>query len=388
MQPLGRLHVRGFTSLRDVTLALDTEVTVLIGANGAGKSNLIEALELLGSIVDRRLQDYVLRKGGFSGLRFTGGGHALSKYIVLDASAAPPSEVGEWGYSVRLDIGRDDQTVLAETLYSTGPDPDERFITDLPRNSESLLGAQPVGSWVGRTAGRVQGMLQACRVYHFDDVGNDAPAKRIATIGDDVVLRSDAENIAAVLHALRQDHRFEYRRIVDSVKAVAPFFDDFVLRPHGPNKEKISLRWRQVGAERVFTASELSDGTLRFICLATALLHPDRPSTIVLDEPELGLHPFAIHTLAGMIRSAATGGRRAVVATQSVALLSAFALNEVAIVERENNETVLRRPDVETLAGFLDDYSLGELWEMNLLGARPLPESIPTAPSGQLGGEQ
>lgn len=388
MQPLERLQVRGLASLRDVTLTLDTEVTVLIGADGAGKSNLIGALELLGRIVDRRLQDYVLRKGGFSGLRFTGAAHASSKYIDIDASASEPSGLGEWGYSVRLDSGRDDQAFLSETLYSNSEDPEETFLSDLPGSPESVLGNQPSGIAVPGAVARVRGMLEACRVYHFDDVGDDSPAKRIATIGDDVVLRSNAENIAAVLHALRRDHKFEYRRIVDSIRAVAPFFDDFVLRPHGPNKEKIALRWHQTGADRVFTASELSDGTLRFICLATALLHPDRPSAIVLDEPELGLHPFAIHALAGMIRSAATGGRRAVVATQSVALLSAFALDEVAIVERDNDETVVRRPDAEALAGFLDEYSLGELWEMNLLGGRPHPEEASTFSRGPSGGKQ
>lgn len=154
-----------------------------------------------------------------------------------------------------------------------------------------------------------------------------------------------------------------------AIRAVAPFFDDFVLQPV---HDTVQLRWREQGLDGVFPGSALSSGTLRFICLAVLLQQPDPPATIVLDEPELGLHPFAIHQLADLLRGAAVD-RRIVAATQSVTLLGQFGVEEIAVVDRIAGATSVSRPDVAELAAWLDDYSLGDLWEMNVLGGRPQP---------------
>jgi predicted ATPase len=162
------------------------------------------------------------------------------------------------------------------------------------------------------------------------------------------------------------------------VRTVAPYFDDFVLEPEGG---AIRLRWRERGLDSVFSANNLSDGTLRFICLAVLLLQDNAPGTVVLDEPELGLHPFAIHQLAALLRRAA-GDRRVVAATQSVTLLEQFSVDEVAIVERTSEGTQIHRPESDALEEWLGDYSLGELWEKNLLGGRPRPDDSPRVVSG------
>jgi predicted ATPase len=159
---------------------------------------------------------------------------------------------------------------------------------------------------------------------------------------------------------------------------VAPYFDDFVLEPE---QATIRLRWRERGLDAAFSADSLSDGTLRFICLAVLLLQDSAPGTMVLDEPELGLHPFAIHQLSALLRRAAKD-RRVVAATQSVTLLEQFSVDEVAIVERTTSGTRIQRPDPQALAQWLADYSLGELWEKNLLGGQPRPDDSPRVVSG------
>ena len=171
---------------------------------------------------------------------------------------------------------------------------------------------------------------------------------------------------------MRNDHPRHYQRIVSAVRHVTPFFDDFVLVPDP--SERIRLRWKQRGLDRTFLAHEASDGTLRFICLATLLLGPDLPATVVLDEPELGLHPAAIGLLAEMTHIAGRNGHKVILATQSVPLLSHFALEEVVVLERVDGATQATRPDRAALEGFLEDYSTGSLWEMNLLGGRPARE--------------
>jgi predicted ATPase len=145
---------------------------------------------------------------------------------------------------------------------------------------------------------------------------------------------------------------------------------DFVLAPDVLNPDVIQLAWRHKTDDSLFTAGSLSDGTLRFICLATLLLQPELPSLIVIDEPELGLHPVAISQLAALIRSAATKSQ-VLLATQSVTLLDQFEANDVVVAERGNGESTFRRLDEASLAEWKQEYSLGELWLKNVLGGRP-----------------
>jgi predicted ATPase len=192
-----------------------------------------------------------------------------------------------------------------------------------------------------------------------------------------LVLRQDAGNLAAVLAALRDHDQPGYasafRRIVGSVQLVAPFFREFVLRPE--QSDRVQLRWRQKDSDAVFSADQLSDGTLRFICLATLLLHPDLPALVVLDEPELGLHPYAIVQLADLLRQASVRSQ-VLIATQSVTPMNQFQLEDLIVVERHGGASPFQRPESEHLQAWLADYSLGELWEKNLIGGRPTNEDV------------
>jgi predicted ATPase len=213
-----------------------------------------------------------------------------------------------------------------------------------------------------------QQLLSGCRVFHFHDTSRNAPVKQFTTTADNLALRNDAGNLAAVLLSLRDTETTAYRRIIGAVRQAAPFFRDLVLQPE--NNDRIRLRWRQAGSDAVFSANQMSDGTLRFICLATLLLQPELPSLVVLDEPELGLRPFAIVQLADLLRQASTRSQ-VLFATQSVTLISQFDLADLIVAERRNGASEFHRPDPEPLAQWLAEYSLGELWEKNLLGGRP-----------------
>ncbi|MCK4305757.1 MAG: AAA family ATPase, partial [Candidatus Eisenbacteria sp.] len=169
---------------------------------------------------------------------------------------------------------------------------------------------------------------------------------------------------------LRETASDHYEAIRDTIRMVAPFFDDFVLRPLPGNENKIRLEWHERGSDYPFLAHYLSDGTLRFMCLATLLLQPQLPSTVLIDEPELGLHPYAITVLASLMRSAATR-TQVIVSTQSVSLVNQFEPQDLLIVEREDQATVIKRVDPERLSEWLEEYSLGDLWEKNVLGGRP-----------------
>jgi predicted ATPase len=208
------------------------------------------------------------------------------------------------------------------------------------------------------------------KIYHFHDTSSSAKIKQKGDLSDNVTLRPDAGNLAAFLYRLRETRRDTYRNIVDAVRMVAPFFDDFDLRPDRLNPEKIRLEWHEKGSDSYFNAAALSDGTLRFISLATLLLQSKLPTTLLLDEPELGLHPYAITMLAELLRVAAER-TQVLVSTQSVTLVNQLSPEEVIVVDRPEGESVFRRLSSDEIGSWLDDYALGELWEKNVVGGRP-----------------
>ncbi len=207
-------------------------------------------------------------------------------------------------------------------------------------------------------------------VYHFHDTSDTSPARQASAVDDNRFFRLNAANLPAYLYWLQEQHPVQFRHIEEHVRLVAPFFEKFVLAPSRLNEKKIKLEWRQKGSDAYFDAYSFSDGTLRFICLATLLLQPSPPALILLDEPELGLHPFAVRILADMLEEAS---RRVQVllATQSVTLLNNFSPEHVIVAGHDGLKTTFQRLDTATLKGWLEEFSIGELWEKNVLGGRP-----------------
>jgi predicted ATPase len=358
------ISIEGHTSIERATVELGP-INILVGANGSGKSNFIRALELLGRISDLDLGLYVERAGGASMLVRHPGGAEIKISVT-----------GESGrYWATLEATPDDRLIFASEDASTVGEGASGG-RSLPDRHESPLRAVLIrdNPEMNRVPGihRVFEMLSGCRVFHFHDTSGTSPVKQPGPTADNLMLAADARNLAAVLAALQQSDRITYRRIVRAVQQVAPFFREFVLKPEGA--DRIRLRWRQTDSDTVFSAHQMSDGTLRFVCLATLLLQPNLPQLVVLDEPELGLHPYAIGQLAEMLRGASVD-HQVVVATQSVTLMDQFALSDLIVVERERGASVFSRPDPERLRDWLAEYSLGELWQKNLIGGRPRRES-------------
>jgi predicted ATPase len=194
--------------------------------------------------------------------------------------------------------------------------------------------------------------------------------KQTGDVDDNRRLNTDASNLAAFLHRLQQKSPGHFQNIEDTIRQIAPFFEGFQLKPSELNPDKIRLEWREKGSETYFNAHALSDGTLRFMCLATLLLQPLMPNVILLDEPELGLHPAAISLLADLLESAAQR-TQILVATQSVTLVNQFTPASVWVVEREERASVFKHLESADMSAWLEDYSLGDLWEKNILGGRP-----------------
>lgn len=355
---LAAVTVEGYASIRSARVHLGG-LNVLIGPNGAGKSNFIAALELLGRILDADLQLFVGVRGG-AGALLHDGPQGGSTGITVQMEAPPHT------YLARLVPGARDDLVF-ETEEISGP---AGQVLLGQGHRETLLHGE-IGDDANRAAAnQVADILDGCRVYHFHDTSRTAPVKRFTDPADNLTLAPDAGNLAAYLLRLATEDTAAYQRIGRAVGQVAPFFRDFVLVEE---RAGVRLRWRQTGIDRVLGPESLSDGTLRLICLATLLLRPDPQPLIILDEPELGLHPFALVQLAGMLRSASQRSQ-VVVATQSVPLVDHLNLDDIIIVDRADGASTFRRPDPDGLAAWLDDYSLGDLWQKNILGGLPTRE--------------
>lgn len=361
MTGLSRIEIEGYRSIRKLQLELKP-LNVLIGANGSGKSNLIGALGLLGDLVDERLQLHVGRRGGASALLHFG--QKKTKALRFCTHFGPRE------YEVILVPAAGDSFVFAkeQVVFHREDEPGRRIVTEFGSgDKESGLDA---GFGPSEPAWHVIQAVRGWKVFQFHDTSASAGLKQKHPINDNRTLQPDGSNLAALLYGLKQRAAKKYRDIVDTIRSVAPFFDDFILEPDALDPMVIQLEWRHRTDPSYFNAHSLSDGTLRFMCLATLLLQPSKPSLIVIDEPELGLHPSAIVQL-GELLHLASHESQVIIATQSVTLLDQFASEDVIVAERSNGESTFRRLAEDQLESWIEDYSLGDLWLKNVLGGRP-----------------
>ena len=379
MTALSAITIKGFKSIGSVEDLAIRPINVLIGANGSGKSNFLGVFKLLHAIRMGRLQKYVADAGGADRILHFGAKVTEEVIIRITFGAGYPQ------YEITLDAtAADRMSPSEEVLHSRENGPPSPMRTQLNLRmpgertfeaeiSEPRLRVPPDDPWVWDMATMgIQDHLERWHVYHFLDTGSTSPIKKHNDLHDNRFLRPDGANLAAFLYLLREKYVSEYDLIRRTVRLAAPFFEDFSLEPLALNEDKIRLEWRHQRSDAYFDASSLSDGTLRFMALATLLLQPEalRPSVILVDEPELGLHPYALELLASLVKQAAIKSR-VILATQSPILLDHFDPEDVLVTDLVEGKTTFKRLDADDLKVWLEDYSLGQLWEKNELGGRP-----------------
>jgi len=357
------MRIAGFKSIRDQTIELSA-LNLLIGANGAGKSNFIGVFRLLNDIVASRLQLAVPLAGGADRILYFG--RKKTDKLILDL------EFGWNGYFCELAPSPTDSLLFAnEVIRFHGEGYNNPWTQSLETgHKETALWDELKRKGAQSVAKHVIDAFQTWRIYHFHDTSATSKVKQTGDLNDNRFLRQDAGNLAAFLYRLQETQPATFRNIVEAVRLVAPFFGSFNLQPDRLNPDTIRLEWQEAGSDGYFDASSISDGTLRFMSLATLLLQPELPSTVLLDEPELGLHPYAITVLAELLQSAAQR-TQVVLSTQSVTLVNQFSPEDVLVVSRVDGASEFKRLSSADLADWIDDYALGELWEKNLLGGRP-----------------
>ena len=355
---LSRITILGYKSIKSCDISF-RKINVLIGSNGAGKSNFISAFSLLQSILTKNLQISVAQSG-INALLYNG--RKVTERISFEVF------FGNNTYGFDL-VPTDDNRLIFEREYFGFPYYEHKSIISTGhRESVWDNGAHNgIDKYVKPVLQK-----QNWRVYHFHDTSRNARVKQEHNVSNNKVLMYDAANLAAFLFRLKSNYKKNYDEIVRTIQLIAPYFSDFVLEPQEGNEEQIVLKWQQKGCDDIFNAFQLSDGTLRFICLTTLLLQPHelQPATIVVDEPELGLHPYAITIFSEMVKQL-SDEKQIIISTQSVELLNEFDVDDVIVVNRGENGSEFTRLDEAELTEWLEeDYALGDLWKKNILGGR------------------
>lgn len=366
---LRKLTISGFKSIGTVknSQSLDIHnVNIIIGSNGSGKSNFVSFFKMLNNIMTGALQVFVGKTGSSENILFFGS----KRTSLLSASLEFSNESNKDVYEFSLVKSVQDSLIFAEEkiiwndkVYPLGGGQKESMLVSNDSNSVSEQ--------------IVRAILSSCKAFQFHDTSETSHIRNSCGIGNNKFLFSDAGNLAAILYVLKNKKEYfnYYKRIVDYVRFVVPQFDDFVLEPSVLNQDFIKLKWKQKGeTEYEFGPEQLSDGSIRFIALATLFLQPEDliPSVIVIDEPELGLHPQAVDILATLIKTASQHSQ-ILVATQSERLINNFDADDIIVAEHNKIEncSVYKRLNSNDLEEWLSEYSLSQLWEKNILGGQP-----------------
>lgn len=372
MHQLERLSLKGFRSIKQLEDFTLGTITVLVGANGSGKSNLIGFFRMMNYVMQGGLQRFLQDGGGASNVLHFGPAHTR----FLNANLAFRSDSGLNTYSCELTFASVDRLIFVQEEVKFKRN-GANFPLTIPiennEPSESTLSRRDINTENQPTETFIRKFLNKIRVFHFHDTSMTSRMRNYCDETDAPYLRAEGGNLAAVLLRLQKEFPANYRRVVAGVNTVFPELSDFYLEPTAGNGTSLLLRWRPTShPTEIFGPAHLSDGTLRMIALVTLfnLPEPMAPWMIILDEPELGLHPAAEAYLASLIRSASVQ-TQVLLSTQSATLVDHFKPSEVVVAEMQEGSSRFGRLDDVKLHHWLKRYTLGEAWRKNVFGGRP-----------------
>ncbi len=359
------IEIKGYKSIKDIKVEF-RPINILIGANGSGKSNFLSFFEFLNRLYEQKLTEYVALSGGeekmlHKGSKVTPGIYSKIKF-------------GNDEYSFELQSGDSSLIFTSEKLAYYPKIGSPRIVDIAAAKREAGIKSHIISneelmlnySKPYPRPNNIRGYLNSLKKYHFHDTGKNSPFNTYSSCENDIYfLYEKGDNLAAFLYNIQRNHQLVYNRIIHTIQSIAPYFSDFYFQPNEAGF--VRLLWQDKFSSTLYGANDLSDGTIRFIALTTLFLQPKLPTTIIIDEPELGLHPFAIAKLAGMIQSVATRNVQVIVATQSTELVNHFEPEDILTVDQRDGESTFKRLEKTSLSDWLEEYSIGDLWQRNII---------------------
>ena len=358
--------IKNFKSIRDLELPL-TNLNVLIGSNGVGKSNFISFFEMTKAIFEQRFGSYTLEKGGIDNLLYRGRKVSKEIFGLMDFK-----NTNAFFFTLKPTQSNKGYIDNTGDFFNKRGERTKDYIGQWHRTFWDS--AVEESNLMGKMSGRayyLNSYLRSFTIYHFHDTSSLSPMRGQCEINDNSYLRDNGSNLAAYLYMLQQTDEKAFRLIEGTIHSIAPYFKRFNLRPDPITPSKISLEWEEVNSDMYLNGYSFSDGTIRFIALATLLLQSKLPEVIIIDEPELGLHPAAINKLAALIKRASNTSQ-IILSTQSTNLVNCFEPENIIVVDREDEQTVFKRLNSADLSVWMDkySYSISDMWESNIIGGQ------------------
>ncbi len=363
---IDQVIINNYKSIRELRLPLRS-LNVLIGSNGVGKSNFISFFELTKIIYEQNFGGFTMAKG-IDSLLYNGRKVSTSIYGLLDFDNA-----NAFYFTLKPTESPKGYIEQSGHYYNRHNTDSKNYqenwdLKIIDSNVEESRLKNPTDNW---RLLHIRKPLNNFTVYHFHDTSSSSPMRGFSDINDNYALRHDGSNLAAYLYKLQKTDTIGFNLIEGTIRSIAPYFKSFKLQPNAYNPSQINLEWEEVGSDMYLNGHSFSDGTLRFIALATLLLQSELPSVIIIDEPELGLHPTAINKLAALAKRASKDSQ-IIISTQSTNLVNNFEVDDIITVDRADGQSVFNRLKAEDLSIWLDDYnfSVSDLWEKNIIGGQ------------------
>ena len=382
MYKINHIKIGGFRRLKDIDLPI-RPFMVLIGANGVGKTSLLDACSLLSATAAGGLNSKLSEFGGVASILTREKAESVSLFVDMNVPGYRPIE-----YDLRLTPKGVGYAISYEVLSQerdghTGPfkhieshDGDIRYYEiEEPRRLvrpnwehnplETSLFQVPK---MFREPEELRRILGSVTQYHALDVGPRAPVKLPQQMKPADLPGSDGEDLIPFLYYLREGNHDRYEAIEDTLRAAFPSFESLSFPPVAAGM--LTMTWKDKNFKKPFFMQELSEGTLRFIWLVSLLQSPGLSTITMIDEPEVSLHPELLSLLADLMREAAKR-TQLIVATHSDRFIRFLEPREVVVMDSDDDgDATTTWGDSLDLDEWLKDYSLDEVWRMGRMGGR------------------
>lgn len=383
MYTLNRLKITGFRRLFEFDLKIRSPM-VMIGANGVGKTSVLDVFSLLASSASGKLAEKLSELGGFSSVLTRDKATKSSFLVEMGVPNHKPLE-----YELRLSQQAMGYAIESETLTQLRPEQDkkgpfkhidsrigeirffdpkqERFVRPDWQYSVAETSLSQVPKMF-KEPEALRHILGGTTLYHTLDVGPRAPVKLPQQMKPALMPGIQGEDLAPFLYYLREENPDRYETIIDTLKSA---FRDFEILNFPPVAAgMLTVTWKDRNFQKPLYLNELSEGTLRFLWLVSLLQSPVLPAVTMIDEPEVSLHPELLAILADVIRSAAKR-TQLIIVTHSDRLIRYMEPSEVVVMDiSEDGFTQAAWADNLDLDTWLHDYSMDEVWRMGRMGGR------------------
>jgi len=383
MYKINHIKIEGFRRLKEIDLPI-RPLMVIIGANGVGKTSLLDAYSLLSASATGGLNSKLSQFGGLSSVLTRDDADCVTLFVDMDVPGYKPLE-----YEISLTTKGAGYAISREILSQTRNknkhaeafkhiDSKDNDIKYFETEKEVLI--RPNWEYdpletslfqvpkMFRQPEELRRILGSVTQYHVLDVGSRAPVKLPQQMKPADLPGADGEDLIPFLYYLRESNRERYEAIEDSLRAAFPNFESLSFPPVAAGM--LTLTWKDRNFRKPFFMHELSEGTLRFLWLVSLLQSPGLSTVTMIDEPEVSLHPELLSFLADLMREASKR-TQLIIATHSDRLIRFLEPKEVVVMDSDDDGcTTAQWGDTLDLDDWLKEYSLDEVWRMGRMGGR------------------